>query len=236
MQTGNWLEELEPRTHLSATLSHRGVLYVYGTHGNDVINVCLQARHRSFVVVNVNGQVSAFKASAVRYLIVQGGRGNDRITISDRNGHVGGKHSLFGGAGTDYICGDSTSDYIVGGDDYEDDIIAGGDGIPVPSDPTPAPSGGNSDSGSDPGNSSSGDNGSSNDNSGGDPGNSGSPPSDDSSTGGDVGDSGNTSTDDSSTGGDFGDSGDTGSDDSSTGSDFVARVAARNVFQSNRNI
>jgi hypothetical protein len=214
MQSAEWLEELEPRTHLSATLSRRGVLYVVGTHRNDVISVSLQHRHRGVIVVNVNHQISTFATSKVRSIIVQGGRGNDRITISDHYGHVGGRHYLYGGAGSDYICGDSTSDYIVGGDAYEDDIIAGGDGIPVPSTPTTNPSDGNSDSGSDSGGNSGGDSGDFGGSS------SGSSDSGSNDSGSNDGGSDDSGSDYGSTGGDFGDSGDTSSDDSSTGGDF----------------
>src|SRR5437763_1608499 len=90
------MDTLEQRRMLSATLV-KGVLTVTGTDGDDTITVMHDVPKGKNVSVNVNGDVSLFKARAVKRIIVDGGAGNDTITISDANGVVGGKHLEIGG-------------------------------------------------------------------------------------------------------------------------------------------
>lgn len=96
------------------------------------------------ITVSVNGEQQTFSGADVNKLEIQGGDGNDRITIGSsvkvQLRIVGGagddiitvdhtvtaQQQLFGGDGNDQITGGSGHDKIEGGDG--DDVIDGGDG------------------------------------------------------------------------------------------------------------
>jgi hypothetical protein len=196
------LDPLESRTFLSATLSRHGVLYVVGTRRNDSIAFVLERRHRGFLDVIVNRRVQTFRAALVRQVIVQSGRGNDRVTFSDRFGRVPGRHFMYGGGGNDCLTGDGGATYIDGGGGS--DTISGG--IDKPPTPPPIEDPAPTDTSSDP--TSSGPTTNPSDNS----------------TGSDFNDpsSGGSS------GGDFGDTTDSGeSGGGDTGGDVTAEIAFR---------
>ena len=128
------MNALESRLLLSATLV-KGTLTVTGTDANDSITVMRAAPKSKFLAVNINGQISTFKASSVKHLVMIGGAGDDQLTITDTNGSVAGTHLENGGDGNDTLTGDAANDTLVGmaGDDSLDggagnDSLAGGDG------------------------------------------------------------------------------------------------------------
>ena len=133
MNTHFEMNALESRLLLSATLV-KGTLTVTGTDANDSITVMRAAPKSKFLAVNINGQVSTFKASSVKHLVMIGGAGDDQLTITDTNGSVGGTHLENGGDGNDTLTGDAANDTLVGmaGDDSLDggagnDSLNGGD-------------------------------------------------------------------------------------------------------------
>ncbi len=63
----------EPRPH--------GALIVNGTSGNDVITVSLDTR-KGMLNVSVDGKSSHFKTAKVRKISVNGGAGNDRVSVA----------------------------------------------------------------------------------------------------------------------------------------------------------
>ncbi|HSI34728.1 MAG: hypothetical protein ACAI43_08650 [Phycisphaerae bacterium] len=99
-------------------LSPAGLLGVAGTAGHDSISLAItSSRTRSFVQVNVNGNVQYFAYRGVGRIQVQGLAGNDTITLDRRL--MGA--SIDAGAGHDVVHGTNGSDYIIGGDG--DDIL-----------------------------------------------------------------------------------------------------------------
>ncbi len=134
MNTHFEMNALESRLLLSASLV-KGTLTVTGTSGNDTITVLRAAPRSKLLAVNVNGQVSVFKAADVKHLVMIGGAGDDQLFIYDVNGTVGGTHVENGGDGNDTLSGDTANDTLIGmaGDDSLDggagnDLLDGGDG------------------------------------------------------------------------------------------------------------
>src|SRR5207247_1808147 len=74
----SFIEELEARQMLAATLSSAGVLTVAGTNRADNIRIISRG---SSVVVKLNGTSKTFARSAVKELIVNGNNGNDKINV-----------------------------------------------------------------------------------------------------------------------------------------------------------
>lgn len=116
------LELLEDRCTPTAHLVH-GVLTVFGTGGNDLIQVSQLGNQLS-----VGGQT--FDASSVQQVVIDAGDGDDTISISPtvraevwafgRGGNDylvggGGKNHLYGGTGNDTITGGSAADILDGG-------------------------------------------------------------------------------------------------------------------------
>lgn len=118
-----FMDELESRRMLSATLSKTGMLDVEGNRRGNTINISLQRRS---VVVTVDGQTQSFLARGVRAIVANGGSGNDSITVDDSHGVVPGSHDLVGGAGNDTLVGDAGNDTLEG--DAGDDSLVGNGG------------------------------------------------------------------------------------------------------------
>src|SRR3954468_14836854 len=91
---------LETRRLLAASISS-GTLRVSGGSGSDTISVNL---HNHAYNVNINGTKSTFSPSAVRSLLVRGGSGNDKITLS---GPIKATTTVNGEDGADTIQGSS---------------------------------------------------------------------------------------------------------------------------------
>lgn len=118
-------ESLEARMLLSASLT-RSVLNVTGTSKNDVIVVGRDPADAGKYLVTMNGKSSRFARKSVRFIRVDGGDGNDKITISDKAGTVTGRVTLSGSAGNDTITAGATAANISGGDG--NDVLVGGAG------------------------------------------------------------------------------------------------------------
>jgi hypothetical protein len=113
---------------LSADLAN-GVLTVVGTKAGDLIEFATAGSDYS---VSLNGEVQLFNAADVQLLQVNGGGGNDTITIADDilvDAWVsGGKghDAMDGGGGDDVLDGEAGHDVAHG--DAGDDEIHGGKG------------------------------------------------------------------------------------------------------------
>src|SRR3990172_5331502 len=122
------VECLERRALLSADLAS-GILTVVGTKAGDLIEFDAAGTDLS---VSLNGEVQLFNAADVQLLHINGGGGNDTITIADDvliDAWVsGGKghDAMDGGSGNDVLNGDQGNDNTAG--DGGDDEIHGGSG------------------------------------------------------------------------------------------------------------
>ena len=136
------LETLESRRLLAATLSN-GTLTIIGTNRSDRIEV-ISRLDDGQVRVELNGTETRFRFGDINRIHISGGRGNDFIEFSGRDGGIffpsnvsGGKgndvigtglgdDTISGGTGHDRIEGDAGEDLIVGGNG--NDVIRGGHG------------------------------------------------------------------------------------------------------------
>lgn len=97
------------------------VLVAAGTDGDDEIFVTMNANKS--LIITINGEESYLPESALPRLIIDGGSGNDRITV-DKS--VTADLRLTGGEGDDYIISGSGNDRIF--DNYGSNRIEGGAG------------------------------------------------------------------------------------------------------------
>jgi Ca2+-binding RTX toxin-like protein len=118
------LEPLERRALLSATLGTAGTLSIGGTGRGDTIVVSIDAHHTDRLIATLNGSSRSFDLRRVRRIVVQGGAGDDRITLDQSRGPITLPTTLFGQAGNDSITGASGRDRIFGG--VGNDRIGGG--------------------------------------------------------------------------------------------------------------
>jgi len=109
------VERLESRALLTATIT-RGILAIRGTAGNDVIEVRRSADDASILQVIENGDVVfSREVSAVRQIRVDGGDGNDEITVSQDGGALVMPVIIRGGRGNDLLQGGGGLNRIDGG-------------------------------------------------------------------------------------------------------------------------
>jgi Tol biopolymer transport system component/Ca2+-binding RTX toxin-like protein len=138
--------------HLDEGPGQGGVVFL-GTAGDDTIRIDrITINDGLFVVARINGVETRSRYVAGETVIVHGGKGNDRIVISERAGaaweshlHGGegndllvggdkadvlrggpGRDRLFGNGGADRILGDDGNDYLFGDDG--NDRLSGGQG------------------------------------------------------------------------------------------------------------
>jgi hypothetical protein len=109
------VETLEARTLLTATLG-RGILAIRGTAASDVIEVRRSADDANVLQVVENGTVTFSRAiSAVRQIRIDGGAGNDEISVNQENGVVAIPTTIRGGLGNDLLQGGRGTNQIDGG-------------------------------------------------------------------------------------------------------------------------
>lgn len=109
------VERLEGRALLTATIA-RGILAVRGTAGNDAIEVRRSADDANIVQVIENGDVIfSREVSAVRQIRIDGGDGNDEITVSQEGGALVMPVVIRGGRGNDLLQGGGGLNRIDGG-------------------------------------------------------------------------------------------------------------------------
>ncbi len=97
------------------------LIVLSGTEGEDDIHV--KPGPDGGLIVNVNGQEIPYTAEEAKYLVIDGGKGDDWITVDRR---VSQDINIFGGAGNDFVKGGAGNDMIFGGSG--DDEIEGGEG------------------------------------------------------------------------------------------------------------
>jgi Ca2+-binding RTX toxin-like protein len=102
-----------------------GVVNVVGTSKADHITISLNSDGIG-IDVDVNGSVSTFFRSMVTSFVVNGGKGNDVITVNETNGSVNYAMRFNGGGGKDVLTGGSGNDVLVGG--HGKDVLNGGGG------------------------------------------------------------------------------------------------------------
>lgn len=125
------IQALESRIHLAMSVGmDKATLKVQGSDKSDVINIAMA---NAQIVVSINASTFTIPAARVKKISVNGGKGNDRITIDDS---VAVSADLFGGDGNDYLhggkkpCrlwGQAGNDTLVGGPAA--DFFSGGPGI-----------------------------------------------------------------------------------------------------------
>src|SRR4051812_7134876 len=105
----NEIESLEERRLLSVSLNNAThVLTVTGGGGADNISVSLKGMT---LTATVNGTAKSFKAAAIRKLVLNGGAGNDRISVAQ---NVKLSATISGGTGNDLLAGGGGGDTISG--------------------------------------------------------------------------------------------------------------------------
>jgi|GEM_PF-1134014 len=110
------VEQLESRRLLSGCLLAQGVLYVVGSDGPDNITVQLVAGNSGLIKVRGAGSAQTFSVSDIHQINMDGGAGNDLISLSDIHGQVPLPAFIVGGAGNDSLSGSAHGhDTIVGG-------------------------------------------------------------------------------------------------------------------------
>jgi uncharacterized secreted protein with C-terminal beta-propeller domain len=109
------VERLESRALLTATIA-RGILAIRGTAGDDAIEVRRSADDANILQVIENGDVVfSREVSAVRQIRVDGGDGNDEITVSQDGGALVMPVIIRGGRGNDLLQGGGGLNRIDGG-------------------------------------------------------------------------------------------------------------------------
>ncbi len=99
-------------------------LVVYGTAGNDNIQIKAAKVHGQVMVISGKSKFGPF--SPTGRIIVYGLAGNDQITVA---ANVTVPAMLFGGAGNDKLTGGGANDVLVGGDG--NDVLSGGKGANI---------------------------------------------------------------------------------------------------------
>ncbi|MBQ7568829.1 hypothetical protein IJT17_08500 [bacterium] len=100
----------------------RGYTVVKGTHAGDDIRID-QLRNGS-ISVSVNGKERVFDRDEAKYLVIDGGAGDDTIVASE---NVTTPLYILGGRGNDTIVGGKGNDYIRGGKGNDSISVRGGD-------------------------------------------------------------------------------------------------------------
>jgi Ca2+-binding RTX toxin-like protein len=142
-----FVNDLESRVHLTAVIDTSATpptLVVDGGSNEDIIIVKRDRKRTSKYLVSINGAGSKFNIRDIGAISINGGDGNDHITISDANGVIKVPKSISGGDGNDTLIGNSKGDSINAGagndsvlggggadtllGDLGNDVILGGDG------------------------------------------------------------------------------------------------------------
>jgi Ca2+-binding RTX toxin-like protein len=114
---------LEQRQLLASVIFDSGIVSVYGSVTNDVIELVGSANYESFTV-KINSEPSLTKTFSyvdVTQVTVYAGSGDDRVTNTLLRDTL-----IYGGSGNDYIEGGYRNDVLFGGDG--DNTLVGGNG------------------------------------------------------------------------------------------------------------
>ena len=125
-RTAAVIEAVERRTLLSAAVLSNGVLTVTGTDAADTIDVQVQGGSTvASVQVTVNGSVQSFNAPmTVTSVVVNGGDGNDTITLDATPDGTAATYDLNGGAGDDALGISANGNATLDGGDGNDSLSA----------------------------------------------------------------------------------------------------------------
>jgi len=130
----SYLEPLEDRRLLSASLSDAGLLRVSGSDGvNDSITVRFSADGQN-LTVTVNGQNQGnFDKDDVKNIQIKGKGGNDTLRLNHDRGNIKVRTTMIGGDGNDkLVSGNEAVNDLRGGngDDFIDGrgVLRGGEG------------------------------------------------------------------------------------------------------------
>lgn len=116
------MDRLEPRQLLAASFAD-GVVRIDGTKFNDDIRVWeYQSGEKLAVRFGSRGKIITFNLKVVDEIVVESGRGDDRIAVEFGGVPV----SVYGGRGNDIITGPPGGHLLDGG--LDDDAITGGSG------------------------------------------------------------------------------------------------------------
>jgi Ca2+-binding RTX toxin-like protein len=107
-----FVELLEARRLLSATLNSAGTLNILGTSKDDVISVYRPHNDPSRIEAKVRNVVSSFNLADVKQIRIEGFSGHDYIQVSN---NIALPTRIYGGAGNDTIIGGGSRDRIYGG-------------------------------------------------------------------------------------------------------------------------
>jgi Ca2+-binding RTX toxin-like protein len=117
-----WFEPLENRVLRSATLIGNE-LHITGTRKSDLISVYINSRNFGLINVKIGKTVTPFSYVDVSTIWINGGPGDDRISIDQTISPIKFNTTIYGGLGDDRISGGSGRDRILCGEG--DDSVAG---------------------------------------------------------------------------------------------------------------
>jgi Ca2+-binding RTX toxin-like protein len=112
--SSGFIEPLERRSMLSASLDAEGMLTVVGRAGPDKITVYLAPDDPAHLVVKVNRKSFVFNTADVQGMHIAGRRGADRLVIDESFGQIFIPATITGGAGKDVLAGGSGDDQLYG--------------------------------------------------------------------------------------------------------------------------
>ena len=91
------------------------MLTINGTGDRDNIRVTLSPSNHNRLSVFLNDQTTAFNVDDVLNIVINGGNGNDNLSISEKYGTITIPSRLNGGNGNDTLFGGSGNDRLYGG-------------------------------------------------------------------------------------------------------------------------
>lgn len=100
---------------IDAHLDGNHVLTINGTGDRDNIRVTLSPSNHNRLSVFLNDQTTAFNVDDVLNIVINGGNGNDNLSISEKYGTITIPSRLNGGNGNDTLFGGSGNDRLYGG-------------------------------------------------------------------------------------------------------------------------
>jgi Ca2+-binding RTX toxin-like protein len=110
------LEALEVRRCMSASIDADGVLVVRGSAGDDMIDLGVSGNDSSKIWVDyVWGGGGMFDLADIRGIRIEGGAGDDLLTVDEWTGEFPLGVTIVGGDGNDTLMGGTQDDVLLGG-------------------------------------------------------------------------------------------------------------------------
>src|SRR5690348_12562453 len=82
------IDLLESRRLLAGASLSSGLLTVNGTDSRDIITIFIERKNAKNLDVKINGSVKAFTLASVKSMLIQGGGGNDSISVDEVFGSI----------------------------------------------------------------------------------------------------------------------------------------------------